>query len=80
MKKEEALHLMDAIPPGLIEEAGLQSPAKRRMPKLIRTVLIAACLCLALLGTAFAANPEAMAALIDRLTVSMDSPIDDSPG
>lgn len=79
MKKEEVLNLMDAIPPDIIEEADLQSPAKRRMPKLIRTGLTAACLCLALLGTAFAANPEAMAALIDRLTVSMDSPID-GPG
>lgn len=79
MKREEVLNLMDAIPPDLIEEADIQPPAKRPFPRAARAGLIAACLCLALLGTAFAANPEAVAALIERLTVSMNSPID-GPG
>lgn len=71
MKKEEVLQLMSAIPPDLIEEADIKAPARRRLPKLARAGLIAACLCLALLGTAFAANPEAMAALIERLNVQI---------
>lgn len=79
MKKEQVLNLMDAIEPDLIEEADLQAPAKRRMPKAVRAGLIAACLCLALLGTAFAANPEAVAALIDRLSVQI-SPSETNPG
>lgn len=69
MKNEQVLELMNTISPDLIEEADVQSPAKRRMPRIARAGLIAACLCLALLGTAFAANPEAVAQLIDRLTV-----------
>lgn len=69
MKKEQVLELMNAIPHDLVAEADIQAPAKRRMPKIARTGLIAACLCLALLGTAFAANPEALSGLIDRLTV-----------
>lgn len=64
---------MNAIEPDLIEEADLQSPVKRRMPRAARAGLIAACLCLALLGTAAAANPEAVATLINRLTVSIHS-------
>ncbi|MDE6839329.1 MAG: hypothetical protein K2P49_00530 [Oscillospiraceae bacterium] len=80
MKKEQVQDLMNAIPPDLIEEADLQAPAKRRLPRAVRTGLIAACLCLALLGTAFAAtNPEAMAALIERLTVQI-SPAETDPG
>ena len=78
MKKEQILDLMNTVPPDLIEEAGIQAPAKRRIPKALRTGLIAACLCLALLGTAFAANPEAVAALIDRLTVTITSTGDDT--
>lgn len=73
MKKEQVLNLMNTVGPDLIEEADIQAPAKRRLPKAARNVLIAACLCLALLGTAFAANPEAMAALIERLTVNLVS-------
>ena len=73
MKKEQILDLMNTVPPDLIEEANIQVPARRRIPKVLRTGLIAACLCLALLGTAFAANPEAVAALIDRLTVTITS-------
>ena len=60
MKKEDVLNLMTDLPPDLIEEADFDAPAKRRLPKLARMGLIAACLCLALLGTAFAANPEAV--------------------
>lgn len=55
MKKEQVLELMNAIPPDLIEEADVQAPAKRRRPSFIRTGLVAACLCLALIGTTFAA-------------------------
>ena len=73
MKKEQILDLMNTVPPDLIEEAGIPAPAKRPIPKALRSGLIAACLCLALLGTAFAANPEAVAALINRLTVAVTS-------
>lgn len=73
MKKEQILNLMNTVPPDLIEEADIQAPAKRPIPKALRAGLIAACLCLALLGTAFAANPEAVAALINRLTVAVTS-------
>lgn len=73
MKKEQVLDLINAIPPDLIEEADMQATTKRHPPKAVRTGLIAACLCLAFVGTAFAANPEAVAALIDRLTVNLIS-------
>ena len=79
MKKDDVLNLMTDLPPDLIEEAGLQAPARRRLPRLARAGLIAACLCLALLGTAFAANPEAVAQFIDRLTVHV-SPDEKEPG
>lgn len=79
MKKEDVLNLMTNLPPDLIEEADLDAPAKRRLPKLARTGLIAACLCLALLGTAFAANPESVAQFIDRLTVHI-FPDEKAPG
>ncbi len=70
MKKEDVLNLMNAVPPGLVEEAGRDRPARRPLSGLARTALTAACLCLALLGTAFAAaNPEAVTALVERLTV-----------
>lgn len=69
MKKEQILNLMNTVGPDLIEEADIQAPAKRRLPKAVRTGLIAACLCLALLGTAFAtANPEAVANFLNRFT------------
>ena len=55
MKKEQVLELMSALDPGLVEEAALQAPAGRRMPRLARAGLIAACLCLALVGTGVAA-------------------------
>lgn len=73
MKKEQILELMNALPPDLVEEADVQAPAKRRLPKGVRGALIAACLCLALVGSAFAVNPEAVAALIDRLSVNLSS-------
>ena len=79
MKKEQALNLMNTLGPDLIEEADIPLPDKRRLPKAVRTGLIAACLCLALLGTAFAANPEAMATLIQRLTVQV-VPSGENPG
>ena len=78
MKKEQILDLMSTMPPDLIEEAGVQAPTKRRSPKPLRTGLIAACLVLALLGTAFAANPEAVAAFINRLTVTVTSTGDET--
>lgn len=78
MKKEQVLELMNTIPPDLIEEADLTPPAKRRLPKLARAVLIAACLCLALVGTAFAADPEAVADFIGRLTVRIVSTDEDT--
>ena len=79
MKKEDTLNLMNAISPDLVEEADLQMPARRRLPRAARAGLAAACLCLALLGTAAAANPEAVAALIDRLSVQI-SPSETNPG
>ncbi len=69
MKKEQVLELMNTTGHDLIEEADIQAPAKRRLPKAVRTGLIAACLCLALLGTAFAAaNPEAVENFLNRFT------------
>ena len=54
MKKEQILDLMNTVPPDLIEEAGIQPPKQRRLSKLVRVGLIAACLCLVLIGTASA--------------------------
>lgn len=69
MNKEQVLELMNAVPPDLIEEAGVQAPARRPLPRLVRAGLIAACLCAAAVGTAFAAaNPEAVADFIRRFT------------
>lgn len=55
MKKEQIFELMNAVPPDLVEEADTQAPVKRRFSKGVRGALIAACLCLALVGTTFAA-------------------------
>ena len=55
MKKEQILELMNALPPDLVEEADIQTPVKRRFSKGVRGALTAACLCLALVGTTFAA-------------------------
>lgn len=69
MKKEDVLNLMSAVPADLIEEADIQAPNQRRFPKAVRAGLIAACLCAALLGTAFAAaNPEIVADFLSRFT------------
>ena len=51
MKKEQIFELMNAVPPDLVEEADIQAPVKRRFSKGVRGALIAACLCLALVGT-----------------------------
>lgn len=56
MKNEHIFELMGTIPPDLVEEADIQAPARRRLPRLARTGLIAACLCLALIGTAAAVH------------------------
>lgn len=55
MKKEPILDLMNNLPADLVEEADVERPAKRRLLRVVRTGLIAACLCLALLGSTFAA-------------------------
>lgn len=75
MKKKQVLEFINKIGPDLIEEADVPLPEKRRMPKAVRTGLIAACLCLALLGTAFAANPEAVAEFINRFTPVRAEPV-----
>ncbi|MBD5085209.1 MAG: hypothetical protein HDT33_09230 [Clostridiales bacterium] len=75
MKKEQVLELMNTTGHDLIEEADIQAPAKQPMPKVVRTGLIAACLCLALLGTAFAANPEAVADFLSRFTPVQAEPV-----
>lgn len=56
MRKEDVLNLMTDLPPDLIEEADFDTPAKRRLPKLARAGLIAACLCLVLIGATGAAQ------------------------
>lgn len=55
MKKEQIFELMNGLPPDLVEEADVRPPAGGRRPRGIRGGLIAACLCLALVGTTFAA-------------------------
>ncbi len=55
----------------LMEQQG-QKPAKRRSVRPLRAGLIAAALCLALAGTAVAANPEVVSQLIARLTVQVE--------
>ena len=53
MNKEQVLDLMEHISPVLVEEMEA-AMNKKRMPKMIRAGLIAACLCGVLVGTAFA--------------------------
>ena len=55
-----------------ITEQKEHNPAKRRGVRPLRAGLIAAALCLALVGTAMAANPEAVDWLIARLTVQVE--------
>lgn len=64
---EFSLEIMGHTDPALVEEVELLKP-RRRTPR-FRAAVLAACVCLALVGTAFAANPEAVAALVQRLTV-----------
>lgn len=63
--------IMRYIDPALVEEVELT--AKRRRAPRLRAAVLAACLCLTLVGTAFAANPDAVAALVQRLTVHIFS-------
>ena len=56
MKNEQILDLMNTVPPDLIEEADIQVPKQRRLSGLVRAGLIAACLCLVLIGTASAVH------------------------
>ena len=53
MNKEQILNVMDHIDPALIEGADGRN-SKKRLPPIARTGLVAACLCAALVGTAFA--------------------------
>lgn len=53
MKKEHILDAMDYIDPALVAAADAPAPRRGKIRRL-RPVLIAACLCLALVGTAFA--------------------------
>ncbi len=53
MDKEQVYQIVGQIDPALIEE--MDAPPKRRLPKIVKAGLIAACLTLALAGTAFAA-------------------------
>lgn len=55
----------------LMEQAE-QKPARRRGVRSLRAGLIAAALCLALAGTAVAANPEVVSQLIARLTLQVE--------
>ena len=76
--KDETLDVLNYIDPALVEEVALAEPRKRRRPR-FRAAALAACLCLALVGTAFAAAPEAVAALVQRLTVHI-FPQTEEPG
>lgn len=73
MKENKALELFQAmadVGDDLIDEAGTVPKRKKTPPW--RGAAIAACLCLALLGTAAAANPQAVAEFIQRLTLRVD--------
>lgn len=56
MKTEHILDVMGGIDPALVEEIGLTGKKKRRLSAPLRAGLIAACVCLVLLGSAFAAD------------------------
>lgn len=56
MKQEHVLDLMDNIDPALVEEVELTGRKKRRLSAPLRAGLIAACVCLALVGATFAAE------------------------
>lgn len=69
---------MNHIDPALVEEIDLTPRKKRRMPARPRAGLIAACLCLALVGTAFAAAPELITGIFSPTTVKVGI-MDDDP-
>lgn len=69
-KARELFRAMADVGDDLIDEAGTV-PKRKKMPPW-RGAAMAACLCLALLGTAFAANPRAVAEFIQRLTLRVD--------
>ena len=69
-KARELFRAMADVGDDLIDEAGTV-PKRKKMPPW-RGAAIAACLCLALLGTAAAANPQAVAEFIQRLTLRVD--------
>lgn len=74
-KEEKALKLFQGVTDvgdDLIEEAGMVQRQKRKKTALWRWGLAAACLCLVLAGTAAAANPQAVAEFIQRLTLRVD--------
>lgn len=74
MKNEERVkklfQAMGGVGDDLIEEAGMVQ--KRKKTAAWRWGVIAACLCAALLGTAFASNPKAVTQFIQRLTLQVD--------
>lgn len=53
---EYSLQVMSHIDPALVEEIDLTGPKKRRLSPRLRAAVIAACVCLALLGTVSAAG------------------------
>lgn len=53
MNKEQILNVMGHVDPALIEGVDC-AKTKKRMPRIARAGLVAACLCAALMGTAFA--------------------------
>lgn len=69
-KARELFRAMADVGDDLIDEAGTV-PKRKKMPPW-RGAAMAACLCLALLGTAAAANPQAVAEFIQRLTLRVD--------
>ena len=69
-KARELFRAMADVGDDLIDEAGTV-PKRKKMPPW-RGAAMAACLCLALLGTAAAANPRAVAEFIQRLTLRVD--------
>ena len=68
----DGLRFSDEAKERLMNNLMEQKPAKRRGIRPLRAGLIAAALCLALVGTAMAANPEAVDWLIARLTVQVE--------
>lgn len=56
MKTEDIMNMMNHIDPALVEEVELTGRKKRRLSAPLRAGLIAACVCLALLGSALAVD------------------------